>query len=732
MKRNAWANSAAGSLLFPERGHISWFSVLKQTGRSALHIDRSQITALQALRSTLGFVLPLALGVATGHVLVGVSIAAGAIGMGSIGLTYINKARIRTILLACVGIAVSVFVGAVTGRITLLAILVVGIWGFGAGMLACLAMPALMIGSQAVVALIILSHFALTPLQSAQQGALFFAGALFQALLALLFSPWQRGVAERNALAIVFQRLADYVVNPNVEASGEQLRDALMKAQLTLSESNDQSQQGKVFLALLAEAERIRLTGLILYKLRKSVIGNKEDWKRYTTYLEQITQLVAEELREIVRELKLVDKDSRHIKSYKELKDTLSALQQIRAAIADDEKLLQDILKYCDMLRSQLRHAKKLAQGRKYTHRHLSLQMMSSQVVLPLHNAWAILHANLTLHSSAFRHAIRLGVTLALATAFYRLLSLSAVRGYWIPLTMVLVLRPDFNTTFTRGVARMLGTVMGVAITTILVSLLAPAPAVVVVIDAIVAYLAFSFLFANYMIFSVFVTVEVVFLLSFVVTQPLMTAVDRAMSTLVGGLFALLIFVLWPTWERSQVPDALATRLEALGQYGLAVTGVYVDPGASNRATIDDRHRAVRLARSNAETSVERSLQEPEPYRVNATIARGLLGAADTMAGSIITLDAYLAGNATLYPLSAVAVFGRDVNKALWHLAQAIREGQPVTTPLPMHETLHALEYALKQNSQLCKEAHTEMQIVLAEAKQIAHTVDSMYQLLSD
>src|SRR5947209_15767573 len=114
---------------------LSWFPALKHSWRAALRIDRSQITAVPALRSVIGFVLPLALGVATGHVVEGVSMAGGAASLGAIDLTSPYHARTRTMLLACGGIAFSAFVGSLTGRIDWLAILVIGIWGIGIGLL---------------------------------------------------------------------------------------------------------------------------------------------------------------------------------------------------------------------------------------------------------------------------------------------------------------------------------------------------------------------------------------------------------------------------------------------------------------------------------------------------------------------------------------------------------------------------------------------------------------------
>src|SRR2546421_2487641 len=117
------------------RDSVSWLSAIKHSWRTALRIDRSQITAIPAIRSTIGFVLPLALGVATGHVIEGVSMAGGAASIGAVGLTYTYHARTRAMLLACFGITLSAFVGAITSRIDWLAILVPGIWGIGAGLL---------------------------------------------------------------------------------------------------------------------------------------------------------------------------------------------------------------------------------------------------------------------------------------------------------------------------------------------------------------------------------------------------------------------------------------------------------------------------------------------------------------------------------------------------------------------------------------------------------------------
>lgn len=46
----------------------SWLDLLKRSLKEVLQIDRSQITAFQAIRGTIGIVISLAIGVVSGHV----------------------------------------------------------------------------------------------------------------------------------------------------------------------------------------------------------------------------------------------------------------------------------------------------------------------------------------------------------------------------------------------------------------------------------------------------------------------------------------------------------------------------------------------------------------------------------------------------------------------------------------------------------------------------------------
>lgn len=733
MRKSLQENKASSYADSEQR--TSWLIALKQSWQAALRIDRAQLTAFQAIRASIGFVIPLAFGVATGHVLEGVSMAGGAITVGSVGLTYTYRERTRIMLLDCVGVALSAFVGSVTGSIGWLSVLVAGIWGIGAGLLVAISQPAMVIGLQSAIVLIVLTHFELDPAHAAIQAILMLIGALFQTLLAIVPSPWKSMYAERTALAGVYHKLADYAGNLTDEQSREQVRDALLGAQSTLASGHAQSQQEDNFSALLEEAENIRLNLMLLAKLRQAG-KDRETRAGAIAQLDRFMQAIVEELGQIASYLErrrklLAFHSSPSPKPRQQVKEALGALRRAEGTVQEKGVIRQAVV-YGEALRNQLYQAGKLARSRTPAHQRAAaaIRRIPRQAYLQVHDVRAILRANLTLRSTAFRHAMRLGVLLALATALYRLLPLPVERGYWIPLTALLVLRADFSTTFSRGGSRMVGTVLGAVLASLLIPFVARNQEMLVLVDALLAYLALSVLFANYALFSVFITMEVVCLLSFVTPQSPPIAVYRGIDTAIGGGLALLVYVLWPTWERAQVPGKVADRLDALRSYFKAVMKCYVQPDACHDADLHSSRMDLRLARSNAQASMQRALQEPVPHSTTVELARDVLNVVDSIASSVLMLEAYRRGNPAHDAMPALTDFSRRVDESLRMLSTALRDGQSITRQPNLQEALRALRTE-KSGQWMWPEGSLDRGFVLAEARQITSSIKVIGQLLS-
>ncbi|MFY9931048.1 MAG: FUSC family protein, partial [Streptosporangiaceae bacterium] len=131
----------------------------------------------------------------------------------------------------------------------------------------------------------------------------------------------------------------------------------------------------------------------------------------------------------------------------------------------------------------------------------------------PRPNPLGALRAELTLRSSVFRHAVRLSVALIAAGVLYRGLSLGS--GYWVPVTVLFVLKPDYGNTMTRGIARAAGTMAGVIIAGGIVTVFSPAHGTIVVLLALLACAGYALFPASYALFSVVLTVLVALLADF-------------------------------------------------------------------------------------------------------------------------------------------------------------------------------------------------------------------------
>ncbi len=720
-------NGIEQSLYIQIKGRLrAWTKALHHSWRSALKIDRSQLVVATALRSAFGLALPLTIGVMTGHVIEGVSIAGGAATLGAVGLTFTYRARTRLLLLASLGIAASALVGSLTGRIDWLAILLAGIWGFGAGMLVSISQASMIIGLQSVVALIVLSHFSLSPSQSVLQAMLMFIGALLQTGLGLIPLPGYSFGPERAALSTVYQVLADRAENSSQPFIGRQINEALTKAEATLADSNPDTPRGKAFANLFDRAKHIHLELIILAEVlqRLEESNNENEQAENIELLQQILSAASTILRAVGFSLHTTHLTTSLIEPQQQIERAIALLRQ-QASTGEKRDMLQHALIYSATLRQQLLEVEEITRSWRNKRGHNGLHI-PHKPEFRLQDPLATLRTNLTLRSTACRHAIRLGITLAIATAIYHLFPFE--RGYWIPLTALLVLKPDFTSTFSRGVARLIGTIFGALLTTLIVSKLAPTPATLVVLDTIAAFLSFALLNVNYAIFSAFITAEVIFLLTFVDPQPLTNIAGRTLDTVIGGTLALLTYVLWPTWEHTQAHYNIARRIEALNHYFTALIKAYRNPDHYDLSTIENARKEARLARSNAEASVERLQNEPVHHHLTPNVARGLLATTDRLAQSLLSLEAYLQDIPLHHPLPALENFSQEVSTALDTLATAVRNTKPEAQQVDLHKTLHTLKRAKGAAEDV---THAEMQFVCSEASTIVDSIDTMNRLLS-
>jgi uncharacterized membrane protein YccC len=340
--------------------------------------------------------------------------------------------------------------------------------------------------------------------------------------------------------------------------------------------------------------------------------------------------------------------------------------------------------------------------------------------VAPFRSTFERLLANCSWSSIYARHAIRLSVTMTLAVIVQHLLPLA--HGQWIGLTVALVLRPDFSSTFARGVGRIGGTIAG-AILASAIAAFHPDEFGYVVLAITFAALGFALFNVGYALYSVAITGYVVFLLAFGGAPEHASAIDRVAATALGGLLALIAYAVWPAWARALVADDLANLIDAQRRFLGLVLQAYVEP-EPDEAALRAAQAAAWRARSNAEASVDQMAGEPvRPHAIGVRTAHGILAATRRLGIAGLTLRGRIA-RVEGAPHAIVERFTRDLDAALRTIAAAQRSGEPPGAQPPLRNDQIALKRILDERRD------PVVEVLVSETDLIVDSVNALSALL--
>ncbi|HEX7917380.1 MAG TPA: hypothetical protein VF497_16640, partial [Rudaea sp.] len=106
--------------------------------RTLIEIKPRDVPFSVALRNAVGFVLPLGIGIATGHTTIGLGIATGALNTMFLDQPGPYRLRMQRMLLGALGAGLSGFVGALLGAHAIAMALAALVCGVAGGMLVAL------------------------------------------------------------------------------------------------------------------------------------------------------------------------------------------------------------------------------------------------------------------------------------------------------------------------------------------------------------------------------------------------------------------------------------------------------------------------------------------------------------------------------------------------------------------------------------------------------------------
>ncbi|QYM78070.1 FUSC family protein [Horticoccus luteus] len=294
-------------------------------------------------------------------------------------------------------------------------------------------------------------------------------------------------------------------------------------------------------------------------------------------------------------------------------------------------------------------------------------------------NTWSLRPVTATLNlrphvtRTLLRFTARLTVLLVAGVAAFKGFGLA--HGYWLPLTIVVVLQPDYGSTRRRAAQRLLGTLTGVALASLIVSLPLPAGLLTAIIG--LTMFGFAYYVRNHYGRAVFfVTIMVVCLLGAAGAAGggYAVALERLLATAAGGALAMLAALLfWPVWENDRLPPILARALVANRDYW-RILQQRLAQGGTYDAPVVAAKRAAEVANSNVFASLQRLFGDPKNHQARVELFAALANGNQRLTRAFTGLALHLS---TDTPLASppLAHFGDLTARALDGISTRLASG---------------------------------------------------------
>jgi len=167
---------------------------------------------------------------------------------------------------------------------------------------------------------------------------------------------------------------------------------------------------------------------------------------------------------------------------------------------------------------------------------------------------------NFSFSSTAFKHALRVSLVCLVGFITAKFISIGH-HGYWVLLTIIVILKPGFSLSKQRNYQRLIGTISGGAVG-IAILFLIPDPTIQFVLLVVFMLGTYSFTRLNYVVSVIFTTPYVLILFKFLGVGVLVK--ERIIDTIIGSTIAFLAsYLLFPSWEFEQIQQNLADVIRA-------------------------------------------------------------------------------------------------------------------------------------------------------------------------
>lgn len=248
---------------------------------------------------------------------------------------------------------------------------------------------------------------------------------------------------------------------------------------------------------------------------------------------------------------------------------------------------------------------------------------------------------NLNFRSNTFRHALR--VSLAILVGYIIAAFFKIDRGYWILLTIVVILKPAYALTKKRNRDRLIGTFTGI-IAGMLILHFIHNNTVLLIIMIIFMAMSYTFMRTNYFLSVLFMTPELIIFFHFLYPGNVGELMqDRIIDTVIGSVIAFFASLfLVPAWERHNIKSYMTEMLQANAKYYKVIAPQFIPNTAPDIVSIKMARRNVLIVLANLSDAFTRMLSEPKRHQQGIRNVHKFVSINHALISHLATLSWYL------------------------------------------------------------------------------------------
>ncbi len=637
----------------------------------------------RAILLLMAVAIPIGVGALFGHVEVGLAVGFGAFWCSPSDISGSQKHMRNGILASALLITIVTFISSLIPKDIWIVIPSIGIMMFLISSISVFGFRGSLISFSGLLAFVLSFAFTNDALPVTLHALLVGSGGLWYLFIASIWyklnpkGPTEEALNDALKLTAKYIKTRSDLVYPDVDRV--ELQDDLFQYQVELGELHETLRE-----ILLSERrsfgkssyKRNRVLVLVqLINILEQAMANPVNYEKMDTLFrnhkepiiafQRLLEGMCHKLNLLVANSKTKADEVTNIslqKLLENVQEQIDAYAHTEYSSAEGVLVLQNFYKYQQKQVESIEQISWIMHGGSIRDMGSMSQSTAVKFITPQEYRFQILKDNFSFQSVIFRHSLRLSVVSMISFIVGELLEVH--NPYWILLTVIVILRPNYGLTKTRAKERTIGTLLG-AVVALGIIFLIQSVVVYAVLAVLSMLLAFTMIQVNYRAGAAFITLNIIFIYALLEPNLWDVIQFRVIDTVIGaGLATLGNILLWPTWEVKNIDSVIASSIRDNNRFLSEIVQLYQTKGSKPTSYNLARKEAF-LSVSNLSATFQRMTQEPKSQQQNQGEIYQLVSLNHTFLSALASTSTFIQNHPTTEASESFSLAARNISDNL-------------------------------------------------------------------